>query len=249
MVKEVCVTKKNWTTEDKTRRWEYHREIKNLMGKYMFSLLLNKEKDMFDMFWSQTKPDVCLGFNNGWYSGAEAIKGYYAAVHENTVRTSYLMRELFPQQLGGKTDEEIFGAGPFNIKPMSNAVIEISGDEETAKGMWYSRGSYVKVGVSGPVSYWTFGCYCVDFVLEDGKWRIWHMMNLEDIDHISGQDWTKPDAELPPLDDFKTAVYPLPEPNVPAALRELYTPGRKFTKLPDFPEPYEKFQDTFSYGM
>ncbi len=241
-----------WTTEDKTRRWEYHRELKNLMGKYMFSLLLNRENTIWDKFWSQCQEDVCLGFNNGWYSGREAVAEYYAGRHEAVVRTSALMREIFPDKLGDKTDEEIFGAGPYNSKPVSNAVIEIAGDEKTARGMWYSRGSQVKIGVSGSVSYWTWGVYAVDFIRESDEWRIWHMQYLEDINSPCGQSWGAPVSEYPAAPGFEKAAGLedcVPEPNVPCLLRALYTPDRPFTRLPDYPTPYQTYSDTTGYGM
>lgn len=241
-----------WTTKDKTRRWEHHREIKNLMGKYMLSLLLNKEKDMYEMFWSKTARDVCLGFNNGWYSGEKAIRAYYEAVHQSVVKTAKLMQQLYPAQLGDKSDDEIFGAGPYTSRPVSNVVIEIAEDEKTAKGMWYSRGSSVRVTISGTISYWSWGVYAVDFVYEDEAWKLWHMRYLEDVNIPCGQSWGKPEQPYPAAPGYETAdsLYAeIPRPNVPTVLREYYHPNRPFTPLPAYPEPYGSFADTFSYGI
>jgi hypothetical protein len=242
--------RKGLSTEDLTRKWEYRRELKNLMGKYMFSLMLKNEKNMFDMFWSKTKKDVCLGFNNGWYQGKEAIRGYYDAIHQSTVVKANLMQTLFPEQLGGKTKEEIYGAGPYEAKPVGNVIIAIAEDEKTSKGIWYSRGSFAEITSGGPISYWTWGCYTVDFVLEDEEWKIWHMQYLEDIRHPCGQDWSKPAVGFPELQEFTPIKsIKLPEPNIPMVLREYYYPDRPFTPLPRFPEPYETFTKTFSYGI
>lgn len=243
---------KQWTTLDKTRRWEFHRELKNLMGKYMLSLLLNREQDMYDMFWSQEQPEICLGFNNGWYNGQTAVREYYAAVHASIVDTARFMQKIYPDKLGGKTDAEIFGAGPYNSKPVSNCVIEIAEDEKTAKGMWYSRGSVVRVTESGTVAYWTFGTYAVDFVYERGAWKIWHMMYLEDVNTPAGQSWGKPEQPYPAVPGYENAARlteKIPGPNIPVTLREYYHPNRPFSPLPDFPRPYRTFGETFSYGV
>ena len=68
-------------------------------------------------------------------------------------------------------------------------MIELADDLQTAKGMWYSQGSKADVTESGPVSYWTFGVFCVDFVPENGAWKIWHLQYLEDVKCLCGQGW------------------------------------------------------------
>ena len=239
------------TTEDKTRRWESHREIKNLMGKYIYSQLLCREYEMYGRFWSK-REDVCLGLNTGWYKGKDAIQEYLNAVYQTNLKIGLLMQKLFPEKLAGKTTEELLGAGPYNSKPISSAVIEIAEDEKTAKGLWYSRGSEVKITPSGPVSYWTWGCYAVDFIYENSAWRIWHLQYLEDIHNPCGQSWGTKASNYPLIDGFEEAeqIYDeIPGPNVPGTRRTLYHPDRPFTRLPDYPEPYATFESTFSYGM
>ena len=239
------------TTEDKTRRWEYHREIKNLMGKYMYSQLLCRENEMYSRFWS-TREDVCLGLNAGWYCGKDAVQAYLDAVYQTNLKIGLLMQKIFPEKLAGKTAEELLGAGPYNSKPISNPVIEIAEDEKTAKGLWYSRGSEVKITPSGPVSDWTWGYYAVDFIYEDAAWRIWHLQYCEDIHNPCGQSWGQETSGYPLIEGFEDAAHiydEIPAPNVPEPLRTLYHPDRPFTKLPDYPEPYTTFASTFSYGM
>ena len=241
---------KAFTVEDKTRRWEYHREIKNLMGRYMFSLLTLREAHIFNDFWAKAHADICLGFNDGWYVGRESIEAYYRAWDESNQAADGKMKAMFPEKLGeGK--ELIYGAGPYNSKPVSTCVIEIAGDEKTAKGIWYSRGSKVLLTEAGTVSYWTWGMYAVDFVLEDGAWRLWHMMYLEDICVPGGQSWGKPIQNYPAVASFENAAalyQDIPAPDVPERLWESYSPDRPFRKFPDFPKPYDSFEETFSYG-
>ena len=215
---------KAFTVEDKTRRWEYHREIKNLMGRYMFSLLTHREAHIFNDFWAKAHADICLGFNDGWYVGRESIEAYYRAWDESNQAADGKMKAMFPQKLGeGK--ELIYGAGPYNSKPVSTCVIEIAGDERTAKGIWYSRGSKVLLTEAGTVSYWT----CVP----------------------GGQSWGKPIQNYPAVAGFENAAalyQDIPAPDVPERLWESYSPDRPFRKFPDFPKPYDSSEETFSYG-
>lgn len=239
----------NLELEKKIGRWEDRRELKNLMGRYMYSLMYNRQNKMADMFWSR-REDICLGFNNGYYKGPAAIRQYYQAATDWIAFQGKLMRGYFSETLGDKTDEEVFGIGPLEFKPMAMPVIVIADDGETAKGYWYSRGSYAKVAKSGPIAYWTWGVFCVDFIREDEQWRIWHLLNVEDVNHIAGQNWAAPEVPFPDEPGFERAdEFKLPEPNIPRCNRRLYTPDRPFSKLPELPVPYGTFSETFSYGI
>ena len=80
------------TTELLVERWEDQRTIKNLMGKYVNCLLLNRQGEIFDAFFSG-REDVCLTFNDGSYIGQAAVKGYYDAVVERNRLSARLLQD------------------------------------------------------------------------------------------------------------------------------------------------------------
>jgi hypothetical protein len=51
--------------------------------------------------------------------------------------------------------------------PLTTPVIQVAKDGKTAKALWWSPG----MERGG----WAYGKYAVDFVKEDGEWRIWHL--------------------------------------------------------------------------
>lgn len=243
------MVKRHFSTEQLTERWEDRRAVKNLMGKYVVSFLIKKERDMFKTFWSE-RDDICLGIGEGWFSGPEAVSGYYMAIDERNIAVRDLLMELFPEKAGGKSEEELYGIGVFDLSSITNSVVEIASDGETAKGMWHCFGRPVDVTERGPLSYWVFGTYAADFIKEDGQWRLWHVQYLEDIKSPNGYNWSEGKNPYPPLPEFAPlAEVKVPTPNVPVVLRERYSVNRPFAKLPDFPEPYDTFAETFSYGM
>lgn len=238
-----------FSTEQLVQRWEDQREIKNLMGKYANCLILNREQDIFDMFWAG-REDICLGFNDGWYAGRDAVRDYYGACVRRSALVAKILKEHFPEQLGGLSDEEMYGRGPFKIKPISSPVIEVATDGKTAKGLWHCNGSYNDVEGCGPVAHWTWGYYAVDFVREDEGWKIWHMSYTNDIDCIGGQSWGKPARALPEIDVFAPLKeFRYPEYTVRMTVRVLYSPERPHTDAPAIPEAYDTFANTFSYGI
>ena len=237
------------TTLELTELFESQREIKNLMGKYVSSQLLNWEGKIYDMFWSK-RDDVCLGFNNGYYKGAEAVKGYFEAFAAATMAKSKILQKIFPGELGKLTDEELYGVGPFKARPLTSPYIEVAGDGQTAKGIWMSAGYNIDIEPAGPVGHWNWGTFAADFVCEDGEWKLWHLLYTLDVDNIAGQDWAKAQEPYPELPEFEAIkAIEMPAPNVPAQVRQIYSPDRPFTPLPEVPKPYQTFADTFSYGI
>ncbi len=236
------------TAELLVERWEDQRTIKNLMGKYVNCLLLNRHGEIFDAFFSR-QPDVCLTFNTGSYVGTEAVRSYWEAMVRRNRLSAALLQKRFPEQLGALDEEAIYGIGPFHVRPLTAPVIEVATDGETAKGLWFCLGCDAEVTTAGPAANWTWGYFAADFIYEEDDWKIWHLQYLNDVDSLCGQSWGReiqPYPELPefaPLKDFQLPAYSVAEP-----VRELYRVDRPLTGAPRIPEPYDTFADTFSYG-
>jgi hypothetical protein len=220
------------------------------MGKYANCILLNRYMEVVDLLWSRERSDLCIGFNHGWYTGRQAVWDYYRARHERTALVASLLKKRFPQQLGNKGEKELFGAGVFHVKPLGCPVIEIAGDGKTARGLWYSQGTYGETYPWGPMSCWTWGYCAADLVMEGGEWRIWHLLCLDDVDARCGSSWGKDPAPPPEaLPEFAAlADFKMPEPNLPCTLRNYYNPNRPLTPAPDLPKPYPSFEGITGYG-
>ena len=230
-------------------QWEALRTVKNLMGKYVNCRLLNRVEDLWPLFWSKTMPDVSLGLNDGYYVGPEAIQGYFQAVRDGNMKKAKLLQASLPDRLGSLSDEELYGVGPFHVHPLGSPVIEVAEDGKTAKGIWHCMGAYADVGTDGPSSSWLWGYYAGDFILEDGQWRIWHLLFLRDVDHTCGESWAEPERPREILPEFAAmAEYRVPEPTVKKTQWTLYAPRRPHLAPPRIPEPYDTFDHTFSYG-
>ena len=66
--------------------------------------------------------------------------------------------------------------GGFIWHTITTPVVEIAEDRKTAKGIWYTPGivgSYSTDGTNN--TQWMWEKYGVDFVMENGKWKVWHM--------------------------------------------------------------------------
>ena len=240
---------KEFTPMELLERLEWRREIRNVMGRISHDYAIKQEAQVYDRYFSR-REDVCLGLNNGYYKGAAAVKGYYDALGEEIRLSSALIAKMFPRELEGKTEDELYGVGMISYLPFESQVIEIADDGQTAKGIWNVRGSTSRLTAAGPVANWIFGWAAVDFVLEDGEWKILNLLLLYNVDHQCGVGFTEPEKVFEPVPEFAPmADFHLPEPNVPMTVMETFRPDRPRTRSPRCPEPYATFADTFSYGI
>ncbi len=231
-------------------KWEKRRALQNLMVRFFSEdYLLRRENKMYDTYWSKSD-DVCLGVNNGYYQGSTAVKGYYKGIEERTRLESALIQKKYPDQLGSLSEEDAYGVGIMDMKSLVAPVIEIAGDDATAKGIWTIHGMNTKLTLSGQISYWERAYVAADFVWEDEQWKVWHLLYVQDLDTPSGYDWVG-DAPEFPVDPVyaEIADFKFPEPNVKMTVYETYSANRSFYAPPAYPEPYETFAETFSYGL
>ena len=212
--------------------------IANLMGAYTF-LTCYKQHEREFQSWSKNEPPITL--NHGNYVGYEAVKGFFVDYNkEQTKWANEVMRKLYPEELGGKSDEELWAVGSNTVLNFTTPLIEVAFDGKTAKGMWYVYGSTTEVYSDGPKAAWNFGRCAVDFIKEDGQWKIWHMIMFTDIECPLGGNWGR------------DKMYPhegvaIPEPTESREFYHGYDENFVSLVAPELPEAYDAFANTFSY--
>lgn len=241
---------RQWNSEELLSRWEKRRALQNLMVRFFSQdYLMRRENKMYDTYWSKAD-DVCLGVNNGYYQGAAAVQAYYQGLADRTALESKLIQQKYAAQVGNLPAEEAYGMGIMDMKSLVAPVIEIAADGATAKGIWTIHGMNTKLTAAGQVSYWERAYVAGDFVWEDGAWKVWHLLYVQDLDAPSGTNWADPAPEYPADPAYAAlADFRFPEPNVKMTVYETYSAARPFYAPPAYPEPYETFAETFSYGL
>ena len=237
-----------YSTLQLTERFEDRREIKNVMGKYVESCLLNRENTLVDTLFC-SRDDISIGFNNGYYVGRQAVKEYFDAVCDATMKKSKCLQKIFPEQLGKLSDEELYGVGPFKAEPLNSCYVQIADDMQTAKAIWMIEGSITDITTRGPITNWAWGYYCADFIKEGDQMKLWHVLHVEDTHCPNGVNWGMPENPYPELPEFaELADIKLPEPTHPQKVYEHFSVDR-VNMTPRIPEPYKTFAETFSYGV
>jgi len=151
-----------------------------------------------------------------------------------------------------------------HMHPLSTPVIEVAADAQTAKAAWLCPGLECGGPPGHKLAAWGWNKYGIDFIRENGVWKIWHL-------HVYGafmtpfnMSWVDvPPMDLPPMGEdagnfhmpgmADDAPKPPPTPREfwpdrPPTTNWAYRTVRSYPKdQPGMPMPYQTFADTFGY--
>lgn len=206
----------------RVERLEHIRAIEQLMGRraYLHSAGLNGAE--MDQCWARREDITFEPEDWGVWEGRRAV------------RQAYVEGNPFPDGTKGLLIEHTLTTG----------VIEVADDFETAKGVWISPGHETFPIVEGqpPKPHWSWGRYEVDFVREDGEWRIWHLHVLTTFRTPYEQSWV--DSALHRPDYFPEdgqAMDGINPPTRPVTFNQPYHPDSAPAYQPVPPEPYHSW--------
>ena len=229
-------------------------EIQNVMSLHEYYHASYQHQEELDAIWSQKTEDVSFeeALFQARFVGMDAIKTYYVDFMRNTLFKSArdISISLFPQ-----LKDEPEGELPFGMSFMhtlTTPVIEVAEDGQTAKGAWISPGHITMPSFEKLQAYWHWDRYGVDFLKEDGKWKIWHFFVGREFTSPYEKSWV--DSTLDNEEAYAVALaifkeWPgFKEPHA-AQLNEFesYSPFKITQLSPRLPEPYRTFSETFSY--
>ena len=162
-------------------------EVQNTFSKHAFYHQIGQHCEEMDDIW--VREDGAYGKTATWRTqgnneGIPLLRAYYCTYKlENQKKT---LEEISKKVPSIKNIPENIGVGDeYVMHTQETPVIEVAGDGKTAKGIWYSiglavRGSIDDNGNTSISTGWMWEKYAVDFAYEDGKWKIWHLVNLMD---------------------------------------------------------------------
>jgi hypothetical protein len=138
---------KKMTAEMKAQKALDILEIQNMasMHEYYHSALMHE--DELNNVWSK-RDDISWKNNSDYYANRKAVYNFYGEGVKKMDKTAALWYHM-----------------------LATPVIVVAGDGQTAQAVWQSFGN-----VSGTnMAQWTEEKYSMDFIKEDGKWKIWHL--------------------------------------------------------------------------
>jgi hypothetical protein len=222
-------------------------EIQNLMSRRAF-YHSGGRNDLEFQNWSK-RDDISWGQNQGFQIGQTSIKKYYVTEHlANQKKDLEKQTKLYPQL---NNDEKNIGAGGFVMHSLTTPIIEVAGDGQTAKGVWYTPGALAMTNPNGTLDgMWMWERYAVDFIKEDGKWKFWHILILTDFAAGFGKPLETGFDAAPIGNETRQVPKDMPQTKWDIPIVNYYTWGPVTVQGvdPKLPEPYQTFSETFSYG-
>ena len=219
-------------------------DIQNVFALHEYYHHLPAEE--IEMIFAKKQKDVCFAQNWGTWVGLDLIKKYYRGnTKEELQKKLDAIRKWHPDI---PNDLKYASVGSMGFHMLTTPIIEVAEDGQTAKGMWYTPGFMTgfneKTGKWGAT--WMYEKYAVDFIKEDGKWKIWHFCVFMDFGCPFEKSWVEASEEQRLAPPAPQAMKLNAEPNRPAAGYKTYS-TRGLWQMPKPPEPYRTFSETFSY--
>lgn len=159
--------------------------IQNIMTRHVMYHCYGLHREEMEEIWVQepeNQATASFGQNQGFYVGYDAIWDSYVEGHDtNWLSSAKSYCKKNDIDIEGWSDEEILdvygGIGQLLLHVTTTALIEVAEDGQTAKCFWYSPGMICESGQSGNTIWEAYG---VDFVKENGEWKMWHLHMFTD---------------------------------------------------------------------
>ena len=197
-------------------------EIENLMSTYEYLHTANMHKEVGQLF--ARRPDTRVYFGElGYWEGPDAPDRAWSIL----------------ERMGDTT-------GMMALHATTTPVIVVADDCQTAKGVWVGLGFVAQARTGTPMCNWELDRYGIDFIKEDGVWKIWHhhiyrLLHGLNWDDKWADQFARPEHVFPVPDDVPVDG-PCPEGD-----DNPYRPDTKQRLVPVPPEPYQTWADTSRY--
>ena len=142
--------------------------INRLQKSYGFYLEHWMYEDLIDLF--ADSPGAVLNIMAGIFQGKEGVRRYFGGMNQMTQNPEFLHQIM---QLSG--------------------VVDIAEDCRTARGRWYGFGSVALPRGEGVYQLFTDGIYTVEYLKEDGIWKIFKLMWNPLYTAPPEKGWVKPE--------------------------------------------------------
>lgn len=197
------------------KKLEAYRIIQNQMGRAVAAFNFRQSDVLLDYF-AMNKEDVAVEYaDEGIFEGPEAVT---AVIHEMVGR-ALKPGEMLDMQL-------------------TTPMIEIAEDLKTAKCLWWMPGAGAVPQEEGePKAIWAWGEVSVDFIYEDGNWKIWHLHYYRFFKCDYKKGWVD-DTSM--INRLNTPMHSMAK---PSTYHNPYSPISIRDGIPCAPRPYKTYTE------
>ena len=196
------------------------RECKNLMGRY-FHYHTTYQHPEYLQTWAKRDDDLLLMPWGGYSSYQGVVDGYLTDDED---------------RFDGDPETMSWIKGNLDVHTYSSLYIEVAEDNETAIGICMSPGFTTFGNYGDPFGIWAWSKYGVDFIREDGVWKLWKMRLYPMFKAPYYQAWSESEHYQGRSDETHESMEKLPAYE--------YTPDGIYPdNEPPVPKPYSTYED------
>lgn len=196
------------TNEEKLQILFDTREIENLMGRYAHLHSMGRDREILNTLFSSLETTTIEDGSSGVYELHGRIGGF-----KGYMSNFYGMPD-------DDNVEQTQEPGRLHAITLSSPFIQIAPDGKTATGYWMGQGVESRVFPDGQLSgipsvdakepdsdgmrhsaFWIWNRYEVEFIREDGAWKIWHLHIYDIFRTPYDRDWVDYSKKDRMLDD------------------------------------------------
>lgn len=235
-------------------RTEARGMIENVFNRYQYLHNVFRDEEIIDLWVRKDTPGISAQYTNtGVYTTWDSVMAYHR--------------------------DRPTPIGKLLIHYSTTPLIEVAADGQTAKGTWTVAG--IESGLASPQNaekapsaffepglvdgqrvwaHWVFVRYHLDFKLQDGDWKIWHLRVVEITRAPFSKDWISfasilenvPEAgqfhnDILYFGDNGEVVFYPPHDAAPKTTAYSYRTREAMELQPPLPEPYSTFEETHEY--
>ncbi len=206
--------------EKALERIQSDHDVRNIAAKFVLSLKGGLFEDAYECFALKTQGTRAEIEKYGVYEGADKLKAYFVDYYG---------------KIGGKE-------GCFIEHELTTPIVEIAEDNQTAKAMFISEGilaiapgNWMETHETAR-SLWQIGPWYMEFIKENGAWKIWHLTIYDEIETTYEQSWSE-------FKDHESIVNAnAPEPSFAAEDKNYFTTQRKPYLHREPPRAYKTYK-------
>lgn len=217
------------------------RDVMSIRAWLSASDLRGRELDTLWVSDPEYAATASYGADWGYYVGMDAIRAWYLNRH-----TEHRQAQKCAYEAAHPGTEATAGHGCCSMFPTTTPVIRVAGDGKTARGLWYIIGQRTDLKPDGCTAdaRWCCGRLAAEFVREADGWKIWHLLDLNDMNYEAGTDYNGTPTYIPEETDVMELEFG--KPTIPITVHN--SAFNWAETYPRTPEPYDTYDLKTGYG-
>lgn len=240
---------KNKTLEQKVLAAEGCQGCEDMFAKHAIMHAAGQTREELDTMWVSGEDDLFWSHNFGCMTNRAGVyKGWADGLARNADYYYAQLVEVYPE-VAGRDPRALMECA---VHMLASGIIEVSDDGKTGRASWYTPG--IIFSTLNPEQKregaWIWERYGIDFMLEDGQWKIYHQHVCQDfVKQVDYENLAHAEYEalLHPDTNQRGHVFP-PFVNIPGPAYFKYTPVQTVQNTVPWPKEYESLDEHNTYA-